>query len=110
MTIRHQSPSATGGPASAKSISDCGLTPLPKPRPPERPFCGPMNISTQAAISAYVTNGVRVRHRRRPAHLRLLLPMHSGQRCPTGVAVMHSGQIGRPQFEQASAVSRSGCR
>ena len=34
--------------------------------------------------------------------------MHSGQRCPTGVAVMHSGQIGRPQFEQASAVSRSG--
>jgi hypothetical protein len=25
---------------------------------------------------------------------------HSGQRIPTGVGVMQSGQIGRPQFEQ----------
>jgi hypothetical protein len=35
---------------------------------------------------------------------------HSGQRMPTGVGVMHSGQIGRPQFEQATPVSRLGCR
>ena len=35
---------------------------------------------------------------------------HSGQRMPTGVDVMQSGQIGRPQFEQATFVSRSGCR
>jgi hypothetical protein len=31
---------------------------------------------------------------------------HSGQRMPTGVAVMQSGQIGRPQFEQETPVSR----
>ena len=35
---------------------------------------------------------------------------HSGQRIPTGVEVMHSGQIGRPQFEQETPVSRFGCR
>jgi hypothetical protein len=32
---------------------------------------------------------------------------HSGQRMPTEVDVMQSGQIGRPQFEQATPVSRS---
>jgi hypothetical protein len=31
---------------------------------------------------------------------------HSGQRMPTGVVVMQSVQIGRPQFEQATRVSR----
>ena len=35
---------------------------------------------------------------------------HSGQRMPTGVEVMQSGQIGRPQFEQRTPVSRFGCR
>jgi hypothetical protein len=35
---------------------------------------------------------------------------HSGQRIPTGVGVMHSGQIGRPQELQETAVSRFGCR
>jgi hypothetical protein len=35
---------------------------------------------------------------------------HSGQRMPTGVGVMQSGQIGRPQEEQETAVSRSGWR
>jgi len=35
---------------------------------------------------------------------------HSGQRIPTGVEVMHSVQIGRPQFEHDTAVSRLGCR
>jgi hypothetical protein len=35
---------------------------------------------------------------------------HSGQRIPTGVGVMQSGQIGRPQFEHATPVSREGCR
>jgi len=29
---------------------------------------------------------------------------HSGQRMPTGVGVMQSGQIGRPQFEQRTPV------
>jgi hypothetical protein len=36
--------------------------------------------------------------------------MHSGQRIPTGDGVMQSGQIGRPQEEQETAVSRLGCR
>ena len=36
--------------------------------------------------------------------------MHSGQRIPTGVGVMQSGQIGRPQEEQETPVSRSGWR
>jgi hypothetical protein len=35
---------------------------------------------------------------------------HSGQRMPTGVGVMQSGQIGRPQFEQWTPVSRLGWR
>jgi hypothetical protein len=35
---------------------------------------------------------------------------HSGQRIPTGVGVMQSGQIERPQLEQATAVSRLGWR
>jgi hypothetical protein len=37
-------------------------------------------------------------------------PLHSGQRIPTDVDVMQSGQIGRPQFEQETAVSRTGWR
>ena len=35
---------------------------------------------------------------------------HSGQRIPTEVVVMQSGQIGRPQFEHVTPVSRSGWR
>jgi hypothetical protein len=35
---------------------------------------------------------------------------HSGQRIPTGVGVMHSGQIGLPQEEQETRVSRLGWR
>jgi hypothetical protein len=31
---------------------------------------------------------------------------HSGQRIPTEVGVMQSGQIGRPQFEHDTPVSR----
>ena len=35
---------------------------------------------------------------------------HSGQRMPTDVGVMQSGQIGRPQFEHETPVSRPGWR
>ena len=35
---------------------------------------------------------------------------HSGQRIPTGVEVMQSGQMGRPQLEQETPVSREGWR
>jgi hypothetical protein len=34
----------------------------------------------------------------------------SGQRIPTGVGVMQSGQIGLPQFEHETPVSRLGWR
>jgi hypothetical protein len=36
-------------------------------------------------------------------------PAHSGHRIPTGEGVMQSGQIGRPQREQETLVSRFGC-
>ena len=35
---------------------------------------------------------------------------HSGHRIPTGVGVMQSGQIGRPQLEHETAVSTPGWR
>jgi hypothetical protein len=41
---------------------------------------------------------------------RVRWPAHSGQRIPTEVVVMQSGQMGRPQFEQRTPVSRFGCR
>ena len=41
---------------------------------------------------------------------RCFWPAQSGQRMPTGVAVMQSGQIGLPQFEHETPVSRLGCR
>jgi hypothetical protein len=34
---------------------------------------------------------------------------HSGQRIPTDVGVMQSGQIGRPQDEHETPVSREEC-
>jgi hypothetical protein len=40
----------------------------------------------------------------------VLCRAHSGQRMPTEVEVMQSGQIGRPQFEQLTPVSRFGWR
>ena len=40
----------------------------------------------------------------------VLCRAHSGQRIPTGVEVMQSGQIGRSQFEQRTPVSRFGWR
>jgi hypothetical protein len=45
-----------------------------------------------------------------PVRTLVLSRAHSGQRIPTEVEVMQSGQIGRPQFEQETPVSRSGCR
>jgi hypothetical protein len=49
------------------------------------------------AIERIVRTGVRWREQ-------------SGQRIPTGVAVMQSGQIGRPQLEHETPVSRDGWR
>jgi hypothetical protein len=60
------------------------------------------------AISAWVTTGLE-------GALRTVLTLvrsraHSGQRMPTDVGVMQSGQIGRPHEEHETPVSRDGCR
>jgi hypothetical protein len=47
---------------------------------------------------------------RTPRWTRVFSFAHSGQRMPTGVGVMQSVQIGRPQLEQATPVSRVGWR
>jgi hypothetical protein len=46
----------------------------------------------------------------RAVRVRVRWRAQSGQRMPTGVAVMQSGQIGLPQFEQETPVSRFGWR
>ncbi len=66
-----------------------------------------MNTITLIAISARVTIATE-------EPLRTVLTLvrsraHSGQRIPTGVGVMQSGQIGRPHDEQETPVSREGC-
>ena len=60
------------------------------------------------AISTYVAVGSACIERT-VRDLRLL-PAQSGQRMPTGVVVMQSGQIGLPQFEHETPVSREGWR
>jgi hypothetical protein len=45
-----------------------------------------------------------------PRDTRVVCRAHSGQRIPTGVEVMHSGQMGLPQFEHETPVSRLGWR
>ena len=105
VTIRHHSPSATGVPASA---------PWTYTSPPPRPIgLAPVasiarNAMTLIAISAYVSCGSV----RSVATVRTFVfwREHSGQRMPTGVGVMQSGQIGRPQDEHDTPVSRSGWR
>src|SRR5258708_8363848 len=69
------------------------------------------NAITLIAISARVT----IRPRLTVVTDRIVLTRvrwraHSGQRIPTGVGVMQSGQIGRAQFEHDTPVSRDGCR
>ncbi len=68
-----------------------------------------MNTTTLMAMSTWVTIGAVRRA------LRIVLTLvrsraHSGQRIPTGVGVMQSGQIGRPHDEHETPVSRDGCR
>ena len=82
--------------------------------PPPPPLsCAPAPVSARNTIAlitirACVTTGVR-------GSVRIVLTFvrsraHSGQRIPTGVGVMQSGQIGRPQEEHETPVSRLGCR
>src|SRR3954454_22824367 len=105
--IRHQSPFATAGPNSPA----LAITELPPPMPPptvEPVASSPMYASTFTPISVYVRIGSAPAYPRRTT--RVFSCEHSGQRMPTEVGVMQSGQIGRPQFEHDTAVSRPGCR
>src|SRR5205807_6651935 len=63
---------------------------------------------TLIAISAKVTRGLVDMSRIRLTLVRS--EAHSGQRIPTWVVVMQSGQMGRPQFEHETPVSREGWR
>jgi hypothetical protein len=60
-------------------------------------------------INAWVARG-STGPERTPRVTRVRSREHSGQRMPTGVGVMQSGQIGRPQEEQETPVSRLGWR
>jgi hypothetical protein len=67
------------------------------------------------AISVFVTSAhVPVRAARPTrwvaAWAPLGRPAQSGHLIPTGAYTMQSVQIGRPQLEQLTAVSRPGCR
>jgi hypothetical protein len=59
-------------------------------------------------ISAWVTCGTLGAERSVRTFVRSRA--HSGQRIPTGVGVMQSGQIGLPHDEHETPVSRFGCR
>jgi len=59
--------------------------------------------------SACVTSG-RPLYMFRAITTLVLWRAHSGQRMPTDVGVMHAGQMGRPQLEHETPVSRLGCR
>ena len=67
-----------------------------------------MNASTLITISACVTTAVCGIERIVLTFVRSR--EHSGQRIPTGVGVMQSGQMGRPHDEHETPVSREGCR
>jgi hypothetical protein len=74
----------------------------PVTEPP--PWVEPKYMSTLIAMTAYVTTGCA--WTLRIVRTLVFWREHSGQRIPTGVAVMQSGQIGRSQFEHATPVSR----
>ena len=82
-------------------------------RPPALPkpdwLLIPKKIRTLIAISPIVTTGFPS-YCARTLRTCVVCFEHSGQRIPTGVGVMQSGQIGRPQFEHETPVSRLGCR
>jgi hypothetical protein len=70
-----------------------------------------MNTTTLIAINARVTIGTPLAVVRLGIRCTLVRSRaHSGQRIPTDVGVMQSGQIGRPHDEQETPVSRFGWR
>src|SRR5215213_8877483 len=100
-------PRSIAGPQRAKSLNTCE-PPLPPPVSTEPPIPDPRNISTLIAMSTYVAVGSACMERSECTFC--LRPAQSGQRMPTGVGVMQSGQIGLPQLEHETPVWREGCR
>ena len=82
--------------------------PLPPPVIQEPPAPAAKNISTLTAIRTYVAVGSACMER--SVCTCCFCPAQSGQRMPTGVGVMQSVQIGLPQFEHETPVSRDGWR
>ena len=83
---------------------------MPPPAPPNGApaAVSARNTITLIPISVWVTLGS-------PEIERIVLTLvrsraHSGQRIPTDVGVMQSGQIGRPHDEHDTPVSRDGWR
>src|ERR671910_3470771 len=107
VTIRYHPPwSATAGPSSPPSL--ISLPPPSSEAAPPPPPISARNTITLSAINAYVPYGVPDRRSGR-VRARVRCPAHSGQRIPTGESYMQSGQIGRPQREHLTFVSRFGC-
>ncbi len=101
---QYSPPGSMAGPKRPSLANSCDPPFEPIPNCPE-----PRNSTTLTAMSATVTVVTTVFIERTVwTFVRSL--EHSGQRMPTGVEVMHSVQIGRPQFEHETAVSRLGCR
>src|SRR5512146_3513136 len=95
---RYHSPSATDGPNRPK----LKMSELPwGVRPPPPPPTSARNTAALIAISARVAGALDASDASptpRTTFVRCF--EHSGQRMPTGLGVMQSGQIGRPQLEQ----------
>jgi hypothetical protein len=108
VSSRYHSPSATDGPKRPNSgISDDVMV----PRPPAPVAISAKNAATLSAIRIRVAGALAASDASpTPRVTRVRCRAHSGQRMPTGVGVMQSGQIGRPQLEQETPVSRFGCR
>ena len=75
-----------------------------------RPSSEPIPASTLIPIRMHVSRRLDASSERIVRTCVLPWRAHSGQRMPTDVDVMQSGQIGRPQFEQLTPVSRFGWR
>ena len=75
----------------------------PSPNEPD-----PRNTTALTMMSATVTRGSLVIVRMLWTFVRCFA--HSGQRMPTDVGVMQSGQIGRPHDEHETPVTRLGWR
>ncbi len=102
VTSRQKSPSASWCRDSSQASSS-----VPPPLPMLPPKIAARPTTTLIPMRMYVSVGSFVTDR--IVRTFVLCRAHSGQRIPTGVEVMQSGQIGRSQFEQRTPVSRLGC-